>query len=102
MLGSGLDMDLQNRAGETALYRASCSKRSNRAEIVSLLLDSGAAMTLQTKLGDTALTGASDRGHLDIVRLLLNKDKDLKHVGAPHALYLGRPLGHVFVFAYWV
>lgn len=56
------------QVGQTALHLA---VRHGRASTVKLLLAHGANVNAQDQAGTTALISACDRGHADIVRILL-------------------------------
>lgn len=56
------------QVGQTALHLA---VRHGRASTVRLLLAHGANINAQDQAGTTALISACDRGHTDIVRILL-------------------------------
>ena len=69
LLDDGVDVNMQNRYGYTALSTA--SDKGHR-DIVQLLLGvEGIDVNMQNSSGDTALTLASAKGHRDIVQLLL-------------------------------
>ena len=46
--------------------------RQGREEMVKMLLDTGADLNCQDNEGSTALMCASEHGHTDIIKLLLN------------------------------
>ena len=73
-----IDVDFNNKDGETALHIAS---EKGHAEIVASLLDYGANVKLFTKhehiIDEKAMHMASRRGHLETVRELLKHDKDI-------------------------
>lgn len=56
------------KVGQTALHLA---VRHGRTSMVRLLLSHGANVNAQDQAGTTALISACDRGHADIVRILL-------------------------------
>ena len=64
----GIDVNLQDDCGNTALMRASFR---GYLDVVNRLLDcKGINVNLQDKCGRTALMEASRQGHLDIVKKL--------------------------------
>jgi ankyrin repeat protein len=66
----GADVDTANIGGGTALYQA-CG--FGRVDTVKLLLEHGADSTKAAHNGTTPLEVARQRGHEDILKLLLNK-----------------------------
>lgn len=68
-----VDVNYQNRYGETALMMA--SNDYNNLPMIQLLLDSGADPNLQDEVGNTALMNAVFSGfklYIPIIKLLLN------------------------------
>ena len=69
LLQAGANVNLQDKNGETPLYKAS---RNGYTNIVRLLLDAGANPNIQDNGGQTALMNASMNasmnGHTDIVK----------------------------------
>ena len=74
LLENGVDVNVQNKNGETALILASMF---GYIEIVKLLLENGAVVDTKEALGMTALMVASGEGHLEIVKILLKNGADL-------------------------
>ena len=68
LLDAGVDMDMKDAIGRTALTAASFY---GRLEVVRLLLEAAADSHLTDFQGRTALVNACDRGHLEIVRLMI-------------------------------
>lgn len=68
MLKKKINIDAQNKEGQTALHRAS---DKNHPEIVSLLLENKANVDIQDKNGATALHLASKGDYLEVAELLL-------------------------------
>lgn len=80
--------------GQTALHLA---VRHGRASTVRLLLAHGAEVNAQDQAGTTALISACDRGHTDIVRILLQDpdcDVTLTDKGSRSALSLATQASH--------
>ncbi|TSL47701.1 KN motif and ankyrin repeat domain-containing protein 4 [Bagarius yarrelli] len=80
--------------GQTALHLA---VRHGRASTVRLLLAHGANVNAQDQAGTTALISACDRGHTDIVRILLQDpscDVNLTDKGSRSALSLATQASH--------
>jgi ankyrin repeat protein len=72
MLDKGADVNAKFRYGATALFKA--AERGN-TEVVKLLLARGADPTIKdTFYQATAMTWALSQKHVDVVRLLLEKD----------------------------
>src|SRR4030095_6836724 len=72
LLDKGADVNAKFRYGTTALFKA--AERGN-TEVVKLLLARGADATIKdTFYGATAMTWALSQKHVDVVRLLLEKD----------------------------
>ena len=72
LLDQGVDIDVQNKGGWTALMLAS---RNGKKKVVQKLLDQGANVNLQNNDGQTALIVASVHNHVNVVEELL-----LRHV----------------------
>jgi ankyrin repeat protein len=68
LLDHGVDPNLQDFRGWTALHWASCQ---GHTDVVLLLLDHGADQNLRDKQGQTVLIKASCYGHIEVIRLLL-------------------------------
>ncbi len=73
LLKSGVDPNIQNEYGNTALMWASVN---NHKEIVEMLLKVGVDPNVQSNSGNTALYWASQNGHKEIVEMLLNVGAD--------------------------
>lgn len=82
LLSSGIDVNMQDNRGDTALHIAAASKTSNSA-IIKMLVDHGAGLETRNHAGDTyeiqriphdalALHLAAYAGNLDIVKALLD------------------------------
>ncbi|XP_058250537.1 KN motif and ankyrin repeat domain-containing protein 4-like isoform X2 [Hemibagrus wyckioides] len=63
--------DVNTRAGQVGQTALHLAVRHGRASTVRLLLAHGANVNAQDQAGTTALISACDRGHTDIVRILL-------------------------------
>ncbi|XP_076828170.1 KN motif and ankyrin repeat domain-containing protein 4-like isoform X2 [Brachyhypopomus gauderio] len=82
------------QVGQTALHLA---VRHGRASTVRLLLTHGANINAQDRAGTTALISACDRGHTNIVRILLDDpdcDVNLTDKGGRSALSLATQASH--------
>ncbi|XP_051554075.1 KN motif and ankyrin repeat domain-containing protein 4-like isoform X1 [Myxocyprinus asiaticus] len=82
------------QVGQTALHLA---VRHGRVPIVRLLLAQGADPNTQDHAGTTPLISACDRGHISMVRILLEKancDVNLKDKGGRSALSLATQASH--------
>jgi len=73
ILEAGVDPNIQNNRGYTALIWAS---EYGNTDIVKLLLDSGADPNIQRNNGHTPLSIAAEEGYTDIVRELLKAGAD--------------------------
>lgn len=71
---NGVDVNLQDQYGSTALILASCY---DYEEIVKLLIENGADINLYDDEGNTGLILASCRGHDRIVKLLLKNGANI-------------------------
>ena len=68
---AGMDVNHQNAEGESALFAAASQGRDH---VCLWLLENKASVNLANKFtGETPLHGAADRGHEDIVFLLLRR-----------------------------
>jgi len=78
LLEAGADVDLQDdRQDNPFLYAGA----EGELEILQLVNEAGADPTLTNRFGGTALIPASERGHVEVVRYLLNEtDVDVDHV----------------------
>ncbi len=74
LIDSGVDVDVQNRFGKTALMLA---VETNSMETVVMLLARGADVNKRTVAGCTALTFAAENGHEAITALLLESGADI-------------------------
>ncbi|XP_026051151.1 KN motif and ankyrin repeat domain-containing protein 4-like isoform X2 [Carassius auratus] len=82
------------QVGQTSLHLA---VRHGRVPMVRLLLEQGADPNAQDHAGTTPLISACDRGHINIVRILLqeaNCDANLKDKGGRSALSLATQASH--------
>lgn len=71
-LDSGADVNAKFRYGTTALFKAA---ERGYAQVAKVLLDRGADVKVKdTFYGATAMTWALDNNHIDVVKLLLEKD----------------------------
>jgi Ankyrin repeats (3 copies) len=72
LLDKGADVNAKFRYGQTALFKAA---ERGQAEVVKVLLARGADVTVKdTFYGATARTWAMNGGHIEVVRLLFEKD----------------------------
>ena len=78
LLEAGADVDLQDdRQDNPFLYAGA----EGMLDILRLVNEAGADPTLTNRFGGTALIPASERGHVEVVRYLLNEtDVDVDHV----------------------
>ena len=66
LLAAGVDVNLQDSDGQTALMRAA---REGHTQVVRALLEAHAGVDLQDLIvGETALMYAAGEGHTEIVR----------------------------------
>ena len=93
LLNNGVNVNQENKEGNTPLYRAS---EMGHTEAVKLLLSKGADVNKAKKDGDTPLTIASYEGHTEIVKLLLAKGADINKVDkdGETALYVASEGNH--------
>ncbi|HCO96842.1 MAG TPA: hypothetical protein DIU00_23365 [Phycisphaerales bacterium] len=73
-LDQGIDVDVKNEQGSTALFLAVKGKHE---DIVKLLVAKGADVDAKDKQGKTALFYAVEHNHKDIVELLIAKGADV-------------------------
>jgi ankyrin repeat protein/predicted DNA-binding WGR domain protein len=76
ILAKGVDVNLSNYFGETALYFAVKVNGMNRIENVKLLLESGAFPDIPDKSGNTPLMIAVKEKNLNLAELLINHKAD--------------------------
>jgi len=78
LLAAGADVDLQDdRLDNPFLYAGA----EGILDVLRLVNDAGADPTITNRFGGTALIPASERGHVDVVRYLLDEtDVDIDHV----------------------
>ena len=69
-----LNIDAQNKFGDTALIKASFNGQS---DIVSILLDANAGLNLQDNFGHTALIDASRQGYDEVAKQLIDAKANL-------------------------
>ncbi|KAK3546543.1 hypothetical protein QTP70_026530 [Hemibagrus guttatus] len=89
--------DVNARAGQVGQTALHLAVRHGRASTVRLLLAHGANVNAQDQAGTTALISACDRGHTDIVRILLQDpdcDISLTDQGSRSALSLATQASH--------
>ncbi len=77
MLTQGVDINVTNNAGYTALHRASYH---GYLKIVKYLLDAGANVNAKTMDGYTPLDSAVSNNHLQIVKLLISKGASFESI----------------------
>lgn len=75
LLKHGADPNMQSDEGHTALMTVSDSEIENES-FVNLLLNANADVNIVNKIGMTALHSASSRGHINIVKRLLENKSD--------------------------
>ncbi|KAI5103738.1 KN motif and ankyrin repeat domain-containing protein 4 isoform X2, partial [Silurus meridionalis] len=89
--------DVNARAGQVGQTPLHLAVRHGRASTVRLLLAHGANVNAQDQAGTTALISACDRGHADVVRILLQDpgcDVNLTDKGSRSALSLATQASH--------
>lgn len=89
--------DVNARAGQVGQTALHLAVRHGRTSMVRLLLSHGANVNAQDQAGTTALISACDRGHADIVRILLQDpdcDVNLTDKGSRSALSLATQASH--------
>ena len=83
LIKAGIDINIQNRSGNTALMKAA---GYGRTEIVRMLLEiPGIYVNIKNDRGFNALRQAADQGHAEIVQMLLavpGIDVNLKSLGS--------------------
>src|SRR4029453_10228395 len=78
LLAAGADVDLQDDALDNPVLYAGAE---GLLDILGLGNEAGADPTITNRFGGTALIPASERGHVEVVRYLLNEtDVDVDHV----------------------
>ncbi len=90
---AGIDLNLQNKYGATALI---ISADEGRTEILEALLKAGANVDLQNKDGWTALMYTAEKGRTDMVQDLVGAEADvnLKNKYGVTALMIATEKGH--------
>lgn len=68
----GIDPDLQDTSGQSAIFTAS---ENGHIDIVTALLDAGASMQMKDDLGRTPLVFAVQRDQSEVARLLLERSE---------------------------
>ncbi|MEM7145681.1 MAG: ankyrin repeat domain-containing protein [Verrucomicrobiota bacterium] len=93
-LEAGMDVDVPDEAGSTALIRGA---ENSRAQVVGYLLEQGARTDMVGPNDRTALIGAAQAGADEVVRVLLKAGADpyQQDVDDWSALTLGAYKGHV-------
>jgi serine/threonine-protein phosphatase 6 regulatory ankyrin repeat subunit B len=74
LIRSGVDLNIRNNWGWTALNLASYW---NHGEVVKLLISAGADLNIRSNDGWTALIGASYKNHGEVVKLLIRSGANL-------------------------
>ena len=77
VLGAGVDVDLTDEHGDTAL---SLAAHRGHVEVCSALIEAGADVDHANHMGSTPLFWASIRGHLNVCELLLQAGANVNHV----------------------
>ena len=77
VLGAGVDVDLTDEHGDTAL---SLAAHLGHVEVCSVLIEAGADVDHANHKGSTPLFWASIRGHLNVCELLLQAGANVNHV----------------------
>ena len=96
MLQAGLDKNLQDHEGMTAMMEASCE---GQVDVVRLLLAENAACDLRDHEGMTALSHARFHGHTEIARLLEAGQQKVCWISTPkHRRILGGATGSLIIF----
>ncbi len=75
LLAQGVDPDVRNERGETALLVAT---HANRIEAARMLIKAGADVNAKDRIEDSPYLYAGARGHLEILRMTLAHGADLK------------------------
>ena len=73
----GANVDLQGKAGHTALHHAVLGPQASICEILSCLIKSGADVNAHTFHKETPLMLASDEGHVNVVAFLIEHGADV-------------------------
>ncbi|KAB8220169.1 ankyrin repeat-containing domain protein [Aspergillus novoparasiticus] len=76
-LDQGVDVNMKNDAGETALSQAAAN---GCADVVRFLIDHGAHVDLQNGRHETPLVQAAKYGHEEVVRVLLEQGVDVNRI----------------------
>jgi serine/threonine protein kinase len=74
LLNKGVDINMKDGLGRTALIAAAAD---GRTEIMKILIDRGADMNIKGPVGMTALTAAATLGRTEAVRILLERGADV-------------------------
>lgn len=73
LIGKGINVNVQNDVGKTALMTAVLA---GQTDVITLLLESGAKVDRRNVDGLTALHWAASEGREDILQMLLNRNPD--------------------------
>ncbi|KAB8211451.1 ankyrin repeat-containing domain protein [Aspergillus parasiticus] len=76
-LDQGVDVNMKNDAGETALSQAAAN---GFADVVRFLINQGAHIDLQNRKHETPLVQAAKYGHEEVVRVLLEQQVDVNRI----------------------
>ena len=79
LIEAGADVDAKD-ATEQSAYLIATSEVGDDTELLELTLDAGADVNAKDSYNGTGLIRAADRGHVQIVRRLLETDIDVDHV----------------------
>ncbi|QGA22069.1 hypothetical protein EYB26_009783 [Talaromyces marneffei] len=79
LLECGVNVNLQDENGKTALMEAAMNRDVASAE---LLLSHNVSIDQRDNFGDTALISAAERGYLPVVELLVSKGADINVMGS--------------------
>ncbi|TFK66417.1 hypothetical protein BDN72DRAFT_961794 [Pluteus cervinus] len=81
LISRGLDVDVPDIAGYTALFHVT-SNTTLRLDLARTLLEAGAKATHQNRYGETAMNGAFQHNHPEAVDLMMEYKADLNIVDA--------------------
>jgi len=81
LLEAGIDINLSDNLGQTALYYAVGQSRPNSEETAKILMEAGADLDIVSSWGTNALWRAGYSGLKDVCKLMIEQGADIPIVG---------------------
>jgi len=81
LLEAGIDVNLTDALGQTALLYAVGDDRPNAEETAKILMEAGANLNIETKFGTNALWRAGYSGLKDVCKLIIEQGGDIPITG---------------------